>query len=318
MADIGCAGLLVEDTICGPLRELPPAGQLLELQSLPVSVGGCAANVAIDLARQGIAVDVAGCLGRDTVGEGVVSSLRQQGVGCDCVVYSDTKPTSKTIILLIEGQDRRYFHVFGANAAFSISHLDRAWVANLKALYIGGLYAMPGIDLGELRDLLKFCRERRVTTIVDVVVAQQWSGDARLAEILPYTDYFLPNDDEAQRLSGKHDPFDQVRYFRDLGARHVVVTMGKAGAIAARGNEYWRCGIYPINAIDPSGSGDAFDAGLISAIHRGADLPDMLRYASALGASATRKVGTTAGVFTRAEADAFVKAHSLSIESGRL
>ena len=39
-------------------------------------------------------------------------------------------------------------------------------------------------------------------TVVDVVVAQDHAGMDDLAPLLPYTDYFLPNDDESQRLTG--------------------------------------------------------------------------------------------------------------------
>ena len=56
MPDVGCAGMLVEDTFCGPVPALPPAGSLTALADLPTKAGGCAANVAIGLAKQAIAV----------------------------------------------------------------------------------------------------------------------------------------------------------------------------------------------------------------------------------------------------------------------
>ena len=52
VAEIACVGILVEDTFCGPMKGLPPEGSLLGIDAMPVKVGGCAANVAIDLAKQ--------------------------------------------------------------------------------------------------------------------------------------------------------------------------------------------------------------------------------------------------------------------------
>src|ERR1051325_6012285 len=153
MAQVGCAGILVEDTFCGPIRELPKQGTLLALDDIPVKAGGCAANVAIDLAKQDITVDVAGCLGNDASAKVVVSCFEQYRVGCRRLSYTDKFPTSKTVILLIEGQDRRYLHVFGANKAFTVDHIDRDWVATLKIFYMGGLFAMPAIRTDELVDL---------------------------------------------------------------------------------------------------------------------------------------------------------------------
>lgn len=61
MADVGCAGILVADTFCGPMKALPREGQLLAVAAMPSHAGGCAANVAIDLAKQAIVADVVGC-----------------------------------------------------------------------------------------------------------------------------------------------------------------------------------------------------------------------------------------------------------------
>ncbi len=81
-------------------------------------------------------------------------------------------PTSRTIILLIAGQDRRYLHVIGANNAFAIDQISHQWLSSLKVFYLGGLFALPGIDFSQLAALLAFCRETNVKTVVDVVVPQ--------------------------------------------------------------------------------------------------------------------------------------------------
>ena len=65
MAKIGCAGILVKDTFCGPLPALPRPGELVSVDAMRTKVGGCAANVAIDLRKQDLTVDLVGCLGRD-------------------------------------------------------------------------------------------------------------------------------------------------------------------------------------------------------------------------------------------------------------
>jgi sugar/nucleoside kinase (ribokinase family) len=80
-----------------------------------------------------------------------------------------------------------------------------------------------------------------------------------------------------------------------------------------RKGECWRAGVFDTEVVDPSGSGDAFSSGVIMGVARGWNLPETLRYASALGASATRAVGTTQSVFTAAEAEAFLASHSLEL-----
>ena len=318
MADVGCAGIIVADTFCGPIAQLPDEGQLLAVDSIPSKAGGCAANVAICLAEQGIEVDVVGCLGKDPSAKILLTCLEEHRVGCEHVVVCDDHTTSKTVILLIDGQDRRYVHVFGANAAFGAEHVDRDWAAQLKVFYLGGLGVMPAIKTDELCDLLKYCRETGVITVVDVVMPKQGMAMDELASLLPHIDYFLPNDDEARLITGQDEPLDQCKMLRAAGAHAVIVTRGKAGAIAVKGDQFWQSGAYEAKAVDPSGSGDTFAGGVITGILRSWDIPRMLRYAGALGASATSAIGTTDGVFTNAEAEAFVDSHEMELVSGAM
>ena len=320
MAQVGCAGILVSDTFCGPMRELPREGQLLAVDAMPTKAGGCAANVAIDLAKQGITVDIVGCLGTDSSAKVLLSSLEDNGVGCNRIAYSSELPTSKTVILLVAGQDRRYIHSFGANAAFTVNHIEREWVQSLQVFYLGGLFLMPAFSPDELLDLLAFCRQHGVVTVVDVVIPQNTLSIPKdLRPLLSAMDFFLPNDDEAKAMTGLSDSVEQLHAFLEWGAHTVIITKGKQGVVAGRGQEFWQAGIYEMSeAVDPSGCGDAFAAGVVTGIVRGWDISATIRYASALGASAIRALGTTDGVFTAAQAEEFIAANRLDVKSGKL
>jgi sugar/nucleoside kinase (ribokinase family) len=318
MADIGCAGILVADTFCGPMPALPMEGQLLTLDAMPVKAGGCAANVGIGLVKQDWSVDVVGCLGDDASANVLRSCLEDYGVNCEFVTYIQERPTSKTVILIVAGQDRRYIHVVGANEVFTCRHIDHDWLRQLKAFYLGGLFGLPGIDLAELGELLQMCRDNNVITFVDILAPESLQGVDSIKDLLPRIDYFLPNDDEAAQISGTTDPVDQLRIFRDHGANTVVITCGKRGSVANQHGKLWTCGVYSVTSIDASGAGDAFTAGLITAVLRGLDLPDVLAYASAIGASATRAVGCTDGVFTADEAEAFIRSNTIAVEERSL
>jgi sugar/nucleoside kinase (ribokinase family) len=317
MSDVLCAGILVSDTFCGPMDELPPEGALVALDAMPSKAGGCAANVAISLAKQGIAADVAGRLGNDSSAQIVLSALKSANVGCDYVSYSDTQPTSQTIVLLVRGQDRRYIHVFGANKEFTVAAINRAWLRAAKVFYLGGLYAMPAIDTGELHNLLRFCRENGIVTVLDVVIPKQQRDFQGLFNLLPYVDYFAPNEDEARQITSATNISDQIHVLQSYGANTIVITQGEAGCYAAKGREVWRTSSFSLDAVDLSGSGDAFAAGLITGVLHNWDMPQMLRYASALGASATRAIGTTDGVFTAAEAQVFLASRTLDISDSK-
>jgi sugar/nucleoside kinase (ribokinase family) len=313
MARIGCAGILVKDTFCGPLKALPAQGELVAIESFKTKAGGCAANVAIDLRKQNQAVELVGCIGQDAAGAYLVKELEVAQVNCDQLAYTDEYPTSETVILLVEGEDRRYLHSFGANQAFRVSDIDRDWVATLDLLYLGGLFAMPGMIAEELGALLAFAREQKVITVVDVVLPTGFQRPREFKKLLPHIDWFLPNDAEAAVLTGKASPLEAIQVLRSWGAREIIVTLGEEGSVAVFGNECWRCQAYPGQAVDPSGAGDAFASGLIAGIVNDWAFSRCLPYASLLGASATWMVGTTDGVITEAQAMRIMAEEPLTI-----
>jgi sugar/nucleoside kinase (ribokinase family) len=91
--------------------------------------------------------------------------------------------------------------------------------------------------------------------------------------------------------------------------------MGQRGALARRRDQVIRAGAYQVDCVDESGAGDAFDAGFVTGLLEEWSLESTLRFASAMGASCTRALGCTEGVFHLHEAEAFVAQNPLDIRS---
>ena len=180
-------------------------------------------------------------------------------------------------------------------------------------LYVGGYFILPGVDPRSLARLLKKAREHGVRTVLDVAGVDPQGGMEKIKPALPFTDVFLPNDDEAALLTGETDPLRQAEALRRAGAAAVVVTLGARGCIVSTAERALRAGVFTVDVVDPSGSGDAFDAGYIVGMLEGWDLERTVRFASAAGASCCTRLGCTAGVWDRARAESFCGAHTLDI-----
>ena len=115
-------------------------------------------------------------------------------------------------------------------------------------------------------------------------------------------------------ITGEPEPLAQLRSLADCGANTVVVTLGENGSVATRDGTFWRAPAYSVDLVDPSGSGDAFTSGLIAGVVNGKDMAETLCWASAYGASATRSLGTTRGLFTIDEARAFLADNPRDVE----
>jgi sugar/nucleoside kinase (ribokinase family) len=282
---------------------------------LVLNIGGCASNAAVDLAKLGVRSAVCGKVGNDMFGRFVAETLQAHGVDVRHLGVDPSQATSQTLIVNVKGEDRRFIHSFGANRGLTAEDLDPALVRTPRILYLGGYLVLPGLDADALAE--RFRRARAAGTFVMLDVAVPGPGDylPLLRPVLPETDLFLPNADEADLILGEGDPVRQAMAFRDLGARRVVITRGEHGAVAVSDALRARLGTFPVPFVDGSGGGDAFDAGYIAGLLDGRDELGCLTLASAVGASCVRSVGTTAGVFTRAEADDFLANHTLPVAS---
>lgn len=304
-------GLAVADHLCEPIARLPIAGELVLTERLGLAVGGCAANVALDLARLDVPVGICARIGRDLLGQFVRETLAAGQVDVTPLVESSTHQTSATLIVNVRGEDRRFIHTLGVNALFNGSEIAEEQLRKSRILYVGGYFAMPQFSPPALRDLFRTAHRLGVQTVLDVVLAGPADHEAALRVILPETDVFLPNTDEAQIMTGLPTALEQARCFQTWGAKTSLVTCGGAGAVLISATESFRVNSFTVPFVDGTGSGDAFDAGVIYGLLQGANWRDCVTYGSALGASCVRQVGATAGVFTRCELDDFLAENTL-------
>lgn len=314
MIDVLCAGIIVADHVCTPISHLPAAGELVMADGMLLTIGGCAANAAVDLAKMQVRVAIAGRVGNDIFGRVVTDILRDANVDVSSIKTSDGADTSQTLIVNVQGQDRRFIHTFGANRDFRAADIPLQLLDQVKVLYLGGYLVMPGVTQGELAPLFAAARKRGVKTVLDIVVPAKGEYLSHFDRLLPHVDVFLPNNFEGELITGEKDPLRQADVFQRLGAGTTIITMGGEGAILVQKDLRLRSSTYPIPFVDASGGGDAFDAGYICGLLDGKGPEDCLRIASALGASCVRAIGTTPGVFTRAECEAFMKEQELKIE----
>jgi sugar/nucleoside kinase (ribokinase family) len=307
-------GILVADHLCDPIDHLPKAGELVLAERLSLSIGGCASNVAIDLARLGTRVGVVGCVGRDSFGRFIVETLRAGGADTTDIHELDGIETSGTLIVNVRGEDRRFIHSVGANAHLTTEHVSLDRMRQAKVFYVGGFLLMPAIDPERLANQFRIARAVGVTTVLDIVLPGPGDHMAQLAPVLAETDVFLPNTDESAVVTGLTDPVKQAEYFLNAGARTVAITCGGEGCVLVSDNLRLRAGVFPVEYRGGTGSGDAFDAGYIVGLVEGLDAIGCLTWGAAIGASCVRSISATESVFSRAEADAYLREHSLSIE----
>ena len=313
--DCLCLGILFADVVCHPISHLPVPGELVPTERVELSLGGCASNVAINLARFDMSIGLCGCIGDDPFSDFIERSLRHvPGVDTSRLKRVADMGPGTSMILNVQGEDRRFVSTNGANAEYRLTDLPDEWLTPGTIIYIGGFLMMPKLESPETLDVLQRARDRGCRILLDVVLYGDRPYWDAVKPLLPYTDIFMPNDHEAERICHLSDPIDQAKFFLDAGTNAVVITCGEKGTLYYSAQEKFRADIFPTDYIGGTGAGDAFNSGFIAAMHENRTPLECVTWGSALGASCVRHIGATQSVFSRAELRGFLEKHSVHFE----
>src|SRR5947207_12209698 len=166
MTDVLCAGIVVADHVSSPITHLPAAGELVLADQLLLTIGGCAANVAVDLGKLGVGASVVGRVGGDVFGRVVADMLREQRVDVSLMQVTPGVDTSQTLIVNVAGEDRRFIHTFGANARFSAADIPLDRATSCRVLYLGGYLLMENVQPKELASVFAAARKAGAKTVL--------------------------------------------------------------------------------------------------------------------------------------------------------
>jgi len=244
---------------------------------IEVRGGGSAANVA----AWGAAALV-GRVGADARGAAAVAELRAAGVE-PFLAVDDERPTGTCIVLVAPGGERTMFPDAGANDALSPEDLPAALLRAGDHLHVAGYALLREGSREAARSAIERAVAAGMTVSVDPSSAALVSP--AFLELAEGARLLLPNAAEAVALTGESDP---VLAARALAERfgEVVVKLGAEGALWTDGVEQVRAPAVRVSAVDSTGAGDAFAAGLLAARVRGAAPAEALAAGCELAARA--------------------------------
>jgi ribokinase len=233
---------------------------------ITLGAGGSALNAGIWAAAAGADATVVGRVGDDLGGRAVRAALEQHGVRVDLSVDLDA-PTGT--FLVVDGEIRADR---GANARFAPEHLPDRLEAD--AVLVSGYLPRP-----------------TVAAALDLADGM-WVALAPAAiDPLPRgADAVLVDEVEARRITGS--PPEEAARLLGESFRLACVTRGAAGVVAVLDGRLEVGKPEPVEAMGRIGAGDAFAAGLLVALARGAELREALEQGCGLGAAVAAEVPT--------------------------
>lgn len=310
MYDVVCLGNICADAIGRPIDSIGEKGKIIRVEQLELHTGGCATNSAIDLAKIGVKVAIAGKIGNDGFGSFIFNSLEAEGVNVEGLKREDGISTSASMILVGSDGERTILHSFGSNAVFTKEDIDLSFISKAKILFVAGSLLMPRFDGEPTARILKKAQGMGVYTVLDTA----WDSTGRwmkaIGPCLPYLDLFIPSEDEARMLSNKEDPKDMADVFLSMGAKSVVIKLGKKGCLIRNAQESIAVPAFKVDAVDATGAGDSFVAGFITGLLKGWDLEQCGIFANAVGAHCVMDMGASKGIKSFDEIMKFIQEYN--------
>ncbi|MBA2598104.1 MAG: hypothetical protein H0V00_15880 [Chloroflexia bacterium] len=283
--------------------------------------GGAPANAAVALARLGIPSAFCGVAGNDPFGARLRGELATENVDTSRLRQTDEAATTLAFAWKDFRGDGHFWLLRGADTLLSPGDVAGAKIADLAALMVGSVSLAAQPSRSAIGVAVTQAQAASVPVIFDVnlrptlwtqpddalPVCEQIAGQSHLVK--------LSLDDALGLFGPGATPATAIERMLKLGPRCVVLTDGARGCwfacASASGISFVPS--FEVDAIEPTGAGDAFSAALISRMMASmwADPSrDDIRYAAAAGALATTRRGAWDGLPNQSQLASFLKAHS--------
>lgn len=281
-------------------------GETIRAESLTTVFGGKGANQAIASKHLGAEVALITRLGSDHYGRAYRRYLTEKGLSPKSIFLDKKVPTGIAFIELDPKGENRIVVAQGSNRALSIDDLKRCSSLFKKTKIFVTQLEIPleTVTMG-----LKMAKESGALTLLNPSPTRPLS-----TEILSLTDFLVPNELEAQALTGLKMRQDQdlpkiAGRLLKMGVKNVVITLGPKGLYFKNKNEEIRMKAFKVKVVDTTAAGDAFMGGLACALAEGKPIREALRFANAAGALATTKLGAQPSLPSKKEVETLVKKH---------
>jgi ribokinase len=271
------------------VERLPCTGETLLGTGYRVDYGGKGSNQAVGSARLGAKVNFVARIGKDAFGEMALTLYREEGIDVAHVKQTAGAPTGVGFIMVEAASGNNCIVIDpGANELLTVDDISSCAAAFETTSVVLTQLEIP---VGAAEAALHLGRVRGAITILN-------PDPVRLLppSVLQLIDVLTPNQVEARVLTGRSPDavIDHEQVARELissGVKQVVMTLGERGALIVTPLSSTHVPAVPMSTVDTTGAGDAFNAGLATALASGASLEAAVQFAVVTGGLAVTREG---------------------------
>ena len=263
--------------------------------------GGSPANITMNIKRLGGNPIITACVGNDGLGKFLINHLKNNNIDTNLI----NSVNHSTSMVLVTKSKETPLPIFYRSADYNLeynSDID----STLKNSKIVHFSCWPISQSKSRKMIERVIEEARKSDVIigfdpnyhEMIWEKNHNGLEYIKNIMSKVDIIKPSEVDAERIFGCDTPENQVKKFIDLGAKLVIMTLGKDGAIVTNGDETLTFKTFATEIVDTTGAGDAFWSGFYTGLTKSYSLKDSLNLGFATSAFKLKHVGAIANLPT--------------------
>ena len=263
--------------------------------------GGSPANITMNIKRLGGNPIITACVGNDGLGKFLINHLKNNNIDTNLI----NSVNHSTSMVLVTKSKETPLPIFYRSADYNLeynSDID----STLKNSKIVHFSCWPISQKNSRKSIEKVIYKAKENNILigfdpnyhEMIWEKNHNGLEYIKNIISKVDIIKPSEVDAERIFGCDTPENQVKKFIDLGAKLVIMTLGKDGAIVTNGDETLTFKTFATEIVDTTGAGDAFWSGFYTGLTKSYSLKDSLNLGFATSAFKLKHVGAIANLPT--------------------
>ena len=238
-------------------------------------------------------------VGKDSFGDFVIKTAKENGVNTDGIVADETVATTVSIVCINSSGERSFLYYPGSAAAFRMEDVTDELIDSVDIVFVAGAKLLTAFDGHPCAELMKKARAKGKMTIMDTAWDFENKWLPKIEAVIPHLDLFMPSYEEAVKLSGETDVPKNSGIFLEYGAKSVIIKVGKKTAhlsMVSMGQSILCRPIFNTNRLIPPERAILFCAGFIAGLAQGWDYRESGRFANAVGTHCILEIGASTGI----------------------
>jgi 5-dehydro-2-deoxygluconokinase len=291
----------------------PPGTKIDEVQNFSTHLGGSAANTCVALSKLNVSSDLVTCISDDAIGNFIFNKLDEFNVGNKFCRKIDKKFQTQMAVVetILDNNQSILYRNNSCDLQLDRSDIDRINFEDYSSIFISGVT----LSSNPSRDAVFLAVEKAAALKLPLIIdldyrPYNWESDEKKSEvykkIMNEMDIIIGNDLEFNIADNSSDGLKLAQTLIQKKPSIIIYKMGEKGSKVFTKDGEKNFGIYDVQAIKPTGAGDAFNGGFISSLYQDFSLEESVKRGSANAAIVVTKVGCSSAMPNSEELNQFI------------